>query len=143
MVEDIIKLGGKYRKSLDCKFPQVPEKYLPDFIRGFFDGDGCICRGKKSKLYHVTFVSGSRSFADSLLEVLQKAIPNLKGRVSICRYKLSNNRTGQCYHVTFNANDTIRLRDFMYQNKPELKMLRKWEKFRKTERKVKISGNRC
>jgi len=24
------------------EFPDVPKEYLPDFIRGYFDGDGCI-----------------------------------------------------------------------------------------------------
>ena len=29
IVKDIIKLGGKERKSLDVKFPKIPKKYLP------------------------------------------------------------------------------------------------------------------
>jgi len=143
IVDDIIKLGGKYRKSLDCKFPDIPKKYLPDFIRGHFDGDGSIYCRKNSGVYYATFASGSKIFSESLLNILKKSIPNLKGKVSKCAYKLPNNRSGICYHIAFNANDTIRLRDFMYQNDPELKMSRKWNLFKKTEKTVKISGNRC
>jgi hypothetical protein len=39
---DIINIGGTERKSLKCKFPDIPEKYIRDFIRGYFDGDGSI-----------------------------------------------------------------------------------------------------
>jgi len=46
IVEDIQKLGGKSRKSLDVKFPMVHQKYLNDFIRGLWDGDGCISNHK-------------------------------------------------------------------------------------------------
>lgn len=39
------------RKSLNVKFPQVPEKYLPDFIRGCMDGDGSISCCNNKKIY--------------------------------------------------------------------------------------------
>lgn len=43
--DDLIKLGCVPAKSLILKFPtekQVPERLLNHFIRGYFDGDGCI-----------------------------------------------------------------------------------------------------
>ena len=67
LVEDITKLGGKYRKSLDCKFPHIPKKYLPDFVRGYFDGDGCIYWNKGSKSYGTEFSCGSKDFINKLL----------------------------------------------------------------------------
>lgn len=45
LCESIIKLGCEPRKSLILKFPtkdQVPDKLLKHFVRGYFDGDGCI-----------------------------------------------------------------------------------------------------
>lgn len=39
---DIVALGGKERKSNDIEFPIIPKEFLSDFIRGYFDGDGCI-----------------------------------------------------------------------------------------------------
>lgn len=41
--KQLSRLGCVQRKSLILKFPtkkQVPNKYLKDFIRGYFDGDG-------------------------------------------------------------------------------------------------------
>jgi len=43
---DLIKLGCTPKKSFTIKFPTfdiVPEALVHHFIRGFMDGDGCIC----------------------------------------------------------------------------------------------------
>lgn len=45
LVTDLCNLGCGLKKSLTLKFPtesQVSEKYMSHFIRGYFDGDGCI-----------------------------------------------------------------------------------------------------
>lgn len=50
MCEDLINLGCVPKKSLVIKFPtskQVPEYLMRHFIRGYFDGDGCIYIGTK------------------------------------------------------------------------------------------------
>lgn len=44
--EWFISKGCGPKKSLTLEFPIVPEKYLPDFLRGSFDGDGSISFGK-------------------------------------------------------------------------------------------------
>lgn len=38
----LINIGCTPKKSLTMIFPQVPDKYLPDFLRGVVDGDGWI-----------------------------------------------------------------------------------------------------
>lgn len=65
---DIIALGGVERKSLILTFPRVPEEFLPDFIRGYFDGDGSIYRHYK-KGGTVKFL-GTYEFLVSLTEIL-------------------------------------------------------------------------
>ena len=49
MSQSLIKLGCTPRKSMTLKFPneeQVPKHLHRHFIRGYFDGDGCIVCGK-------------------------------------------------------------------------------------------------
>lgn len=42
LTKDIINLGCPHQKSYNLQFPtSIPKEFLPDFIRGFFDGDGC------------------------------------------------------------------------------------------------------
>lgn len=51
MVNDLKKLGVVPRKSLTAQFPnysQVPKYLFHHFMRGLFDGDGCICNGKRT-----------------------------------------------------------------------------------------------
>lgn len=58
ITEDLIKLGCTPQKSLVIKFPtdeQVPRKFKKDFMRGFIDGDGCLCYTDKT--YYLGFTS--------------------------------------------------------------------------------------
>lgn len=43
---ELTKLGCVKCKSKIIKFPNISEKYYSDFIRGVFDGDGCISINK-------------------------------------------------------------------------------------------------
>lgn len=45
---DLVNHGCISRKSLVLKFPtSVPDELIHHFIRGYFDGDGCIWKGKR------------------------------------------------------------------------------------------------
>lgn len=46
MKKDLINLGCIPKKSLVLKFP---DEYVIPFIRGYFDGDGCLSYNRKSK----------------------------------------------------------------------------------------------
>lgn len=49
--KDLMRLGCTTRKSLTLEFPSeniLPSKYLKDFIRGYFDGDGCISYSERN-----------------------------------------------------------------------------------------------
>ena len=66
--DDLMNIHGIMPcKSLNIKFPFVPEEYLHHFVRGYFDGDGYV----KYETYTVNFVGGSYSFMNSLNQVLQ------------------------------------------------------------------------
>ena len=52
IVDDLKKLGVLYRKSFRKsrgKIPNIPHKYIRDFIRGIVDGDGSINFNKKGR----------------------------------------------------------------------------------------------
>lgn len=118
---DIIALGGEERKSLTLKFPQVPKEYLPDFIRGFFDGDGCVMNLKNNRL-NSAFTCGSRIFLESLLEVLREEADIVGGSFD-----------DSCCSLKFGKKDTLKLGNYIYRNNPELFLLRKKLKFFKEE----------
>lgn len=65
--QDIISIGGKENKSLDLCFPEVPQEVMPDFIRGYFDGDGCVY--KNGNAYSIL---GTKEFLNTLSKVLKQ-----------------------------------------------------------------------
>ena len=42
LVEHLNKLGVFNKKSNNCEFPNIDEKFYSDYIRGLFDGDGSV-----------------------------------------------------------------------------------------------------
>lgn len=115
--KDLIKLGGSENKSLTLRFPDVPKKYLSDFIRGYFDGDGCIMNLKGGRI-NSAFTCGSKEFLDKLLEIL-KAEAGVEGG----SYDPSS------YSLRFGKKDSIKIGKYMYKDNPELFLLRKQKKF--------------
>jgi hypothetical protein len=65
--KDLEVLGIQHNKSLTVSFPNVPNKYLPAFIRGVIDGDGWV----QKKGYVMNITTGSIGFANGLLSVFQ------------------------------------------------------------------------
>lgn len=50
IIEDVQKWGVVERKTLTAKFPlELPQEYWRDFIRGIFDGDGCVHLSKDKR----------------------------------------------------------------------------------------------
>lgn len=115
--DDIVNLGGCERKSNVLKFPDVPTEYLPDFIRGYFDGDGCIMTLKGNRV-NSAFTSGSKEFLDCLLEILKRDASVLGGS-----YDPSSKS------LRFGKKDSIKIGEYIYQNSPELFLERKRNKF--------------
>lgn len=72
--ERLTQLGFPPNKTLILDFPDyITEKYLPHFIRGYLDGDGCISLIKKNKeKYEIksNFV-GSKKFIEKLANILK------------------------------------------------------------------------
>lgn len=114
---DIVALGGTERKSLTTQFPEVPEEFLPDFIRGYFDGDGSAMRIKAGRL-NTAFTCASKPFLDKLWKILKE-----KAGVEGGSYDKS------CVSLKFGKRDSLKIGNYMYQNDPELFLLRKREKF--------------
>src|SRR5690625_5180092 len=65
---DLMNLGVLPNKSLSVQFPNVPDKFLPSFIRGVIDGDGWV----QKKGYVMNITTASSSFAEGLLCVFQR-----------------------------------------------------------------------
>ncbi len=75
-------VGCPPAKSLILKFPDfIQEDLIPHFIRGYFDGDGCIATCSRG-YYRLGFASGSEEFIMSLKNYI-----DLKCGIDIKLYK--------------------------------------------------------
>ncbi len=127
MYRDLCLLGFTPHKSLTIAWPDIPTIYLHDFIRGYFDGDGCVHLGRywrKDRCmwklqFSVRFTSGSRKFLESLWSAIEPVV--LGGHIS---------RKKRGYELVFGQHDSIALFNFLYNNDTELFLKRKHEKFK-------------
>lgn len=72
MANDLIRLGCIPRKSLYLStIPNIPQEFIYDFIRGFADGDGCICYNKSCDSYVFKLTGASPSFLENIMDVLE------------------------------------------------------------------------
>lgn len=71
MRDDLIGHGLHQKKSLTMQFPNVPNAFMRHFIRGCWDGDGSVFLSA-GKL-RASYVSGSKSFVETLVAELYKA----------------------------------------------------------------------
>lgn len=124
--EDLISLGLTERKSKTILFPDIPYKYLPDFLRGYFDGDGGVWVGLKNKKtrcsHHILstyFTSGSRIFLEELRVVLRK--------MGIQGGSLVKKERG--FDLKYSVKDSLNLYKIMYNGRGQMFLKRKKEKF--------------
>lgn len=77
---DLLELGFTPRKSLTLKMPSIPKKHVSHFVRGYFDGDGCVYfkslrfTGRKNARYVLQslFTCGTHNFLVALQVLLQQ-----------------------------------------------------------------------
>lgn len=126
-VEFMMRHNLVERKSLVLKFPDIPDEYFWDFVRGYFDGDGSIIlRNTRYNLYgQVSITSGSIDFLNALQLKLQE-----HGVVSHI-YKDGRSTNRSFYLQVIKRKELENLFFAMYQNKDKSFFLnRKYEKFK-------------
>lgn len=132
IAKDLIKLGCVPRKSLHLSsMPNIPQEFIYDFIRGFVDGDGCICYNKTSDSYVFKLTGGSPLLLKNIMEVLQ-----------IDRLSL-NQCTSTSYQVTSGKRDDIyRILNKLYENSIEsIRLDRKYDKYQRFVRWYEQKNN--
>lgn len=113
---DSLILKGLYpRKSLTVPFPSIPEEMLPHFVRGYFDGDGCVALEKvtrksgaiRPRKLNVIFTSGSETFLRDLSSTLEK-LAAVKPQNII--------RAWTAFQLRYSTTDSEALFRFMYSD---------------------------
>lgn len=117
LYKDLCTFGLHPNKSKSILFPSVPAGYLSDFVRGYFDGDGCVFlnfeRGvtgeRMLKKLVVIFTSGSDKFLEGLDSILAKTL-------SINRKRIY--RSQGAFQIRYTTGDSIKIFKLLYQSCP-------------------------
>lgn len=125
MSKQLIKLGIVKAKSLILEFPteeQVPKHLLSHFIRGYFDGDGCIgAYFRDSQLNFYFTISGRYEFLLKMQEIICF-------NCNLNKTKLIKSRS--IFNMTYGGNrQVLRIREWLYKDCGDLFLTRKKEKF--------------
>lgn len=124
IVGDLVSWGITERKSLTLKWPSKVEEsgYIWDYIRGYFDGDGCaeVKKNGRGTVYGEFSILGSKPWIEEFAKcVLKEGID-----VKICAL-------GKIWQATTNKIDNIhKLYSLMYSSKPSLFLIRKKNKLK-------------
>ena len=114
MCNDLRKLGYCENKTKSLSIPKIPKKYFPDFVRGYFDGDGNVWVGflnKKRPKPNLFISSVFTSCSLPFLEVLKNKlkVDGLMGGSFI-------KGRGDYYRLSYSMNDALKLYYFMYND---------------------------
>ncbi len=122
--------GLTSNKAKTMMFPDIPNKYLHDFVRGYFDGDGNVWSGfvhKERKIptevLQVAFTSCSNFFLRSLLQKLQKKL--------LVTGSVYTHKVWGYSRIMFNTKDSLKIYKMMYNGTTSLFLERKKEVFEK------------
>lgn len=143
--DDLVKHGCVEKKSLILQFPKdLSPELISHFVRGYFDGDGCIWNGKRKKMWvkdlkckvgyrerivhNVKFhFTGCIDFISELQQYLIDNVGFKKNKLNVYHRDYQSDKN--CLMEYSGRGNIKKLYDFMYKDCEDLYIKRKKEKF--------------
>ena len=127
MVHDLYKFGVTTDKTYNFHIPNIPENLMRHFIRGYFDGDGCV-RTRTRKLASDQIVEYPLcDFSSVDINFLEELRRYIYDNLGICSY-IYTEKSG-CSRLCIHKNEhTTDFLNYLY-NDAEIYLDRKYEKY--------------
>lgn len=113
-------------KSLIAEFPALSNNLVRHFIRGLFDGDGSVYRGKYKKrnsYQHTLTITSTLSMCEKLVEIVEREV-----KINCHIYDASNhNGITKVFNIS-GRNQIKKFMDWMYQD-ADLFLQRKYDRY--------------
>ena len=124
MANDLIANGAIRDKTYTMQLPNIPNELMCHFIRGYFDGDGCIYITKKNRI-RCHFDSVSTIFLEQLRKFLYDTGINSYLYIS----KNNNGKYKDLYRLEIAGVEyTQKFLQYIYNNS-QIYLDRKYEKY--------------
>jgi len=123
-------------KTHNLELPIIPNQLYPHYIRGFFDGDGCITEffnNRPTSTFRVFLTSGSYIFLESLLSLLKSI--NIVSGGSIIK------KAAHCWHIQLGVKDSSSFLNYIYMDN-KVSTLRYLERKYKLYEKIVVNNIR-
>lgn len=124
---DLIKLGITENKSLTISPPFIPNIYLRDFLRGFFDGDGSVYINKHRGKLVTEWCTASIKMAKFIHMNVSMVCPEYKGKI---QKTLTPKKNRYYYGIVLSHRDSLLIFNYLYVG-ATIYMNRKYKKFLK------------
>lgn len=89
--------------------PKLPNEYMIDFIRGFFDGDGCVYESKGKKIV-TSITCASKKFLEQIRDFLYNEYGLTKVKIG------EQIRVHPIYEIKYGKQDSTKLCSLFYNN---------------------------
>lgn len=137
--EDLIKYGILPQKTSILAFPKISENLIPHFIRGYFDGDGCLTCHKfnknSSRLIWVIKFCGTENMLKNIYNNLPRRYNNPINLYQ--RYKRDNNN--YCIDIGGNK-QVLQILNYLYKD-ATIYLERKYKKYQELVEQDKEKQN--
>lgn len=105
--KDLSKLRLHPNKSLDLDLPIIPKKYFGSFLRGYFDGDGCVHVERPKNILKVIFTSGCKNFLVELSSLINQ-------NMNVKLHRVLDSR--RSYQIRYSQRDGLKILGHIYKN---------------------------
>lgn len=106
LCKDLINQGCYINKTKTIRFPKLDSNLIRHFIRGFFDGDGCLQLNDKLGKCRFNLTSASKIF----LEQVRPIISN----IAISNGGINKESKYDVWHLHFSGKQVIQILDWLY-----------------------------
>lgn len=121
MCRKLSELGCIKNKSRAIRLPNIKEELIRHFIRGFFDGDGCLYL--HDKIYHcvLDIASASKQFLEDIRPIMA-----LNGKTN---GYLGKEKNHEVWHLHFGGHQVFSILEWLYKD-ATIYMQRKYNKYK-------------
>ena len=123
MYDSLCKLGFSNNKSYNFSIPNIQDDLIRHYLRGYFDGDGCLCFTNKS--FKVNFITASKKLNNDVADIL------IINKFNIIESNYINDFGTVMYKIDINRKqDKINFLDWIYKDS-SIYLDRKYKKYLK------------